>query len=422
MAELKKCPEVRFDGFTEDWETSEVGHYYDFKNGLNKGKEYFGYGKPIINFTDVFHKRGLFVNQLNGKVDVTADEIKNYSVKKGDLFFTRTSETIEDIGYTSVMLDEPEDAVFSGFVLRARPINDDPLNNLFKKFVFNTISFRNEMVKKSSMTTRALTSGTAIKKMYFTFPVNKEEQKQIGLYITQLEKLLEYHQTQLEKLKNLKKAMLVKMFPQEGATVPEIRFNGFDGDWEVQPLTKIVDLGSSKRVHREDYVAFGIPFFRGTEISKLGSFSIIEDLLYISKEHYEKLKNNYGIPKIGDILITAVGTIGNAFLINSDEKFYFKDGNLIWLKNIKINSEYLITFLKNGIGRKRVLESAIGSNQKALTMDKLGNINIDVPSIQEQEKIGNYFRNLEVLIENHQKQLDKLINIKKACLSKMFVA
>ena len=206
-------PEVRFAGFTDDWEQRKVGDYYDFKNGLNKGKEFFGSGTPIVNFTDVFHNRGIYPESLRGKVTLDVAEIKNYEVKQGDIFFTRTSETIEEIGYPSVMLGKPENTVFSGFVLRGRTIlKEDPLDNLFKKYVFFTDVFRKEMVKKSSMTTRALTSGTALKNMEFLHPVRIEEQKKIGEYFSNLDNLITLHQRELEILKNLKKTCLKRMF------------------------------------------------------------------------------------------------------------------------------------------------------------------------------------------------------------------
>jgi len=197
---------------TDAWEQRKVGEYYDFKNGLNKGKEYFGKGTPIVNFTDVFHNRGLESNQLLGKVLLEDKEIKNFEVRQGDIFFTRTSETIEEIGYPSVMLDAPESTVFSGFVLRGRAIEDDPMTNIFKRYAFFTEPFRREMIKKSSMTTRALTSGTAIKQMCFNFPTSKDEQEKIGSLFTSLDRLITLHQRELEKLQNMKKALLEKMF------------------------------------------------------------------------------------------------------------------------------------------------------------------------------------------------------------------
>lgn len=185
MVERNKCmnvPELRFKGFKKEWDFCSVGDFYYFKNGLNKGKEFFGFGTPIVNFTDVFNNRGLTSDILKGRVSLSKKEISSFEVKKGDIFFTRTSETLEEIGYPSVMLDESNDTVFSGFVLRGRAINEDPLSDLFKKYVFFTNDFRKEMIRKSSMTTRALTSGTSIKKMEFYFPENKMEQEKIGIF------------------------------------------------------------------------------------------------------------------------------------------------------------------------------------------------------------------------------------------------
>ena len=204
-----KIPEIRFEGFTDDWEQRKVGDYYEFKNGLNKGKEFFGEGTPIVNFTDVFHNRGISPEMLSGKVRLELSEIKNYEVKKGDIFFTRTSETIEEIGYPSVMLREPENTVFSGFVLRGRCfLKDDPLDNLFKKYIFFTDAFRTEMLRKSSMTTRALTSGTAIKNMEFLHPSSKEEQHKIGELLTNLDYLITLHQSKLKSSEFIYKIFL----------------------------------------------------------------------------------------------------------------------------------------------------------------------------------------------------------------------
>ena len=211
--EGESLPEVRFPGFSGEWERCTVGDFYDFKNGLNKGKEFFGKGTPIVNFTDVFHNRGIFPEELKGKVQLEPSEIKNYEVKKGDIFFTRTSETIEEIGYPSVMLGAPENTVFSGFVLRGRCIfTEDPLDDYFKKYVFFTDTFRTEMLKKSSMTTRALTSGTAIKNMEFRFPKSKGEQHAIGLLLTSLDTFITLHQRKLEAMKEYKKGLLQQMF------------------------------------------------------------------------------------------------------------------------------------------------------------------------------------------------------------------
>jgi type I restriction enzyme S subunit len=114
--------------------------------------------------------------------------------------------------------------------------------------------------------------------------------------------------------------------------------------WRLIKLDNIAELTSSKRIFEDDYVQDGIPFYRGQEISQLLSGEPLTVKCYISKEKYKVLKNSFGAPKRGDVLITAVGTLGNAYLVDSDSPFYFKDGNLIWLRGVKdlILGRYLI--------------------------------------------------------------------------------
>ncbi len=201
--------------------------------------------------------------------------------------------------------------------------------------------------------------------------------------------------------------------------VPEIRFPGFTDDWEQRKLSEITELTSSKRVHAEDYVESGIPFYRGKEISELREHKKISELLYITEEKYEEMSNLYGSPKLGDLLITAVGTIGNTWVVDNFP-FYFKDGNLIWFKNIKCNSKYLDFVLSSIDGQKKIMDSAIGSNQKALTMVKLNELYFMFPKETEQEKLAEYFSNLDNLITLHQQELDLLKLIKQGFLQKMF--
>lgn len=205
-------PEIRFKGFTDAWEQRKLGDFYTFKNGLNKEKVYFGYGDSIVNFTDVFHNRQIYSSTLKGKVFVNKKELENFRVKEGDLFFTRTSETIDEIGFPAVVMEPMERVVFSGFVLRGRAEKNDPLVNIFKSYIFFTDNFRSEMKKKSSMTTRALTSGTALKEMYFSYPKDLEEQTKIGEILLRLDNIITIHQCKLDKLQDVKKGLLQKMF------------------------------------------------------------------------------------------------------------------------------------------------------------------------------------------------------------------
>lgn len=171
---------LTFDENDEGVKWMKLGDLFDFKNGLNKGKEFFGKGSPIVNFTDVYNKRALYKETLKGKVEVDLKETLRYNVHKGDVFFTRTSETPNDIGMSSVMMDEVENCVFSGFVLRGRP-RTQLLLPKYCAYCFSTNQVRKEIVRNSSYTTRALTSGTNLSKISIPVPPLSEQQRIISI-------------------------------------------------------------------------------------------------------------------------------------------------------------------------------------------------------------------------------------------------
>lgn len=171
---------LTFDENDEGVKWMKLGDLFDFKNGLNKGKEFFGKGSPIVNFTDVYNKRALYKETLKGKVEVDLKETLRYNVHKGDVFFTRTSETPNDIGMSSVMMDEVENCVFSGFVLRGRP-RTQLLLPKYCAYCFSTNQVRKEIVRNSSYTTRALTSGTNLSKISIPVPPLSEQKRIISI-------------------------------------------------------------------------------------------------------------------------------------------------------------------------------------------------------------------------------------------------
>ena len=153
----------------KEWPIVPIRELLEFKNGLNKGKEYFGYGTPIVNYTDVYHNTGLMAKDIKGKVCLSKDEIRRFEVRKNDVFFTRTSETPEEVGLSAVLLEDIDDCVFSGFVLRGRPKTDDLVGD-YCKYCFSTKHVREEIVRNCTYTTRALTNGRVLS--YIDIPVN----------------------------------------------------------------------------------------------------------------------------------------------------------------------------------------------------------------------------------------------------------
>ena len=169
---------LSFEGKNVEWKS--ISELFEIKNGLNKEKIFFGKGTPIVNFTDVYKNRSLTSHVLKGKVEVSEREIKLYSAQKNDIFFTRTSETREDIGLASALLDDVENCVFSGFVLRARP-KTNLLHPKFCSYYLSSAAARNEIVRNSSFTTRALISGTRLAKIKIPIPSLAEQERIVSI-------------------------------------------------------------------------------------------------------------------------------------------------------------------------------------------------------------------------------------------------
>ena len=167
-------------------------------------------------------------------------------------------------------------------------------------------------------------------------------------------------------------------------------------EFKTYTLDQLCIVGSSKRVHLSDYVQQGIPFYRSKEVIELSSGKNISEQLFISSEKYSEIKSKFPVPQENDVLITAVGTIGE-ILVVKDPNFYFKDGNLIWLRNINfeiIDIDYLYYFLKSDLFQKTIKYNNIGAVQKALTIDFLKTVKITLPSLDNQRKLVSVLKSI----------------------------
>ena len=181
-------------------------------------------------------------------------------------------------------------------------------------------------------------------------------------------------------------------------------------------LEDLCTITSSKRIYRNEYAEKGIPFYRGKEIIEKSNGQPITDELYISVEKYNEISKKYGVPKKGDILITGVGTIGISYIVDTDERFYFKDGNLIWLKdfNEKINNQFIYIYLKSNEFKNEVERIAIGSTQRAITIVELKKLKIQIPSLDIQNKIVKIYNSINKKIKLNNQINDNLFKLEKA--------
>jgi type I restriction enzyme S subunit len=207
---------------------------------------------------------------------------------------------------------------------------------------------------------------------------------------------------------------------EQGNQVPEIRFRGFSGEWEDCELGDLFEITSASRVHKNEWTESGVPFFRSSDV--VADYKGLDNQkAYISFELYRELSNKIGCIKKNDLLITGGGSIGIPYLVKNNDPLYFKDADLLWLKSSNhVNGYYLYTFFLTLIFRKYVNSITHIGTISHYTIEQAKSTPINLPDTNEQTKIGDFFQQIDRLISQHQQKHDKLLNIKKALLEKMF--
>lgn len=202
---------------------------------------------------------------------------------------------------------------------------------------------------------------------------------------------------------------------------PEIRFNQFNENWSIISLGDLMNVGSVKRVHQADWCDTGVRFLRARDIVAFAKNEDIADPIYISQDRYEEYSKLSGKVRVGDLLVTGVGTIGVPMLVGNDDPLYFKDGNVIWFKNENaINGLFLYYSFTNKTIQNFIKDSAGIGTVGTYTITSGKRTPIYLPKENEQIQIGNFFQNLDQSITLHEKKFTQTQNLKKAMLEKMF--
>lgn len=378
--------------FPEDWEIKPMSDLFEFKNGLNKEKEFFGYGTPIINYMDVFNHYGLFKKHIKGKVSLDSRELTAYSAKKGDVFFTRTSETQQEIGMSSVLLEDIKNCVFSGFVLRGRSLK--PFDDTYKKFCFRSEEVRKQIISSSSYTTRALTNGKLLSKIQIPLPPTLIEQKAIATALTDIDNLITNLETLITKKKALKQGAMQQLLTGKK------RLKGFTGDWETKKLGEIFDITAGGDLTKEEFSTFKT-----------------EKYIYPVFSNSHSNKGLYGYYKTYDydgnsITISARGGIGfTEFRIGK----YKPIGRLLVLfpeKNIdcKFIQEYI---------NLKIEFSVESTGVPQLTAPQVSKYKISFPKIKEQKAIAEILSDMDTEIEVLEQQKSKTQYLKQGMMQEL---
>ena len=401
----KKSPQLRFEGFTDDWEERKLGEHAKYRRGsfpqpYGNKEWYDGEGAmPFVQVVDVTNKLTL-VENTKQKISKLAQS-KSVFVPKGTVVVTLQGS----IGRVAI-------TQYDSFVDRTLLIFEDYEKETDERFWAYTIQkkFEIEKLKAPGGTIKTITK-EALSSFDVHLPQFKEQAK-IGSFFNQLDDTIALHQRKLDLLKEQKKGYLQKMFPKNGEKVPELRFAGFADDWEERKLNEVSDIYDGTH-QTPKYQDDGVMFLSVENIKTLTSNK------FISREAFE---DEFKIrPQRGDVLMTRIGDIGTANVVETDEDLAYYV-SLALFKSEELNPYFLqasiyAPFVQDQIW-KRTLHIAF---PKKINKNEIGQVPIKVPTLAEQTKIGSFFKQLDDTIALHQRKLDLLKEQKKGFLQKMFV-
>ncbi len=380
----------------DGWELLYIGEHFEFKNGLNKAKKYFGHGTPIINYMDVYKYPGLFLYQIVGKVDVNSEEKRAYSVRKGDVFFTRTSETPEEIGIASVLIDDVEDGVFSGFVLRARP-NTNAFNNDFKKYCFSSSAVRKQIQSTSSYTTRALTNGRLLSQVVVPAPIDIEEQKAIAEVLSDVDALIEHLEALIAKKGDIKTATMQQLFA-------------------IDDSSNITEFGKVCSLRKTRCAPASAP--EGSKSIELEHIQAETGIVLDKTPMLElvSLKSSY---KQGDILFGKLRSYLRKFHLAQDSGYCSTEIWVIVPDKDVVEPEYLY----NVVQTNRFIEAAseaYGTHMPRADWGVVSEFKMKLPSsLKEQKKVASVLMDMEKEINELRNQSVKLQGIKQGMMQEL---
>ena len=380
----KKVPELRFKGFTDEWEQRKLGDEVRIVMGQSPNSE---------NYTDDPNDYILVqgnADMKNGRVlpRVWTTQVTKQA-EKDDLILS-VRAPVGDIGKTAY-------DVVIGRGVAAIKGNEFIFQNLGK------MKSDGYWTRYSTGSTFESINSTDIKEAIISVPAI-EEQDKIGSFFQQLDETIALHQRKLDLLKEQKKGYLQKMFPKNGAKVPELRFAGFDDDWEQRKLGDLAEIKDSARIPNIKWQKEGVPYLRSSDLSS----EHIKDGLFLSLADYMKYDKITGSPKKGDLIFASGGDIGLAIYKHDSLPIYVQGGSILYVKTSKCeNLDGL--FLKYSFAspkvKKYIRNASTGTSLKHFVLKPANALPISYPDLIEQEKIGSLLmlkRQVKHLLLNKQ--------------------
>lgn len=299
----------------------KLGDVVEFiRNGANI-KQYDGAGGLPISRIKTIADRDINFNRV-GYANINTSDFSDYYLKKGDILMSHINS--EKHLAKTAYFDSDKTLIHGMNLLCVRSKNE-----LDSKYLFYYLNSPNFLIQIPSITKKLVNQASFNVKDLKNIKILIHEKIKQKLIVKKLElvnSIISTRKSQITALDDLVQSVFYEMFEEN---------NKYSKKFTLTSLNKFGKVRSSKRVFKADYVEYGVPFYRGKEISELAKNKSIEIELFISKDKYKELRDISGVPSVGDLLITSVVTIGNIWIVNNNEPFYFKDGNILWFYQIQ---------------------------------------------------------------------------------------
>ena len=384
---MTKVPNLRFPEFTEEWETKKLGEILEFKNGINATKEQYGSGYKFINVLDILNNEFITHDKIIGSVNVNEEIIDKFPVNYGDILFQRSSETREEVGTTSVYLDKDKTATFGGFVIRGKKIGE--YEPIFLNKSLKTDLVRNQITSKSGGSTRYNIGQEILASVTLHFP-SLNEQTKIASFLSLIDSRIQTQNKIIKELEILIQELRNQIFKRKR------RFTDTDGrdfaGWKKVKIGDILKIGNGK-----DYKHLqsgDIPVF-GTG----GFMTLVNDYLYDGET----------------VCIGRKGTI---------DKPMYHEGKLWTVDTLFYTHSFqscIPKFIFHLFQTINWLEYNEASGVPSLSKTTIEKIGLQIPSIEEQERIASFLNKIDHKIQTEKAILEQLEMQKKYLLKQMFV-
>ena len=400
-------PVLRFPEFikTKGWEIILIGNIGETYGGLTgKNKTDFGYGEKYVTYKQVYNNSSVNIAHCDF-VCINSSEKQNL-VKFGDILFTQSSETPEEVGISSVMLNETNEAIYlNSFCFGLRPFDLKKISPYFSKYLFRSQIFRDRIIPLAQGITRFNISPTKFKTIKIPIPTStyndeeNTEQQKIADCLSSLDELIEATAQKVDALKEHKKGLMQRLFPAEGKNVPDLRFPEFQASekWERKIIQDICNITTGNK-NTQDKKENGIyPFFvRSPKVERIDSWSFDGEAILTAGD-------GVGVGKIFHYYVGKMGVHQRVYL----------------LYDIQCNSKYLYYFFSEFF-YERVKKMSAKNSVDSVRKDMISDMPLLLPSSQEQQKIADCLSSLDELIEATSQKVEILKEHKKGLMQQLF--